>query len=462
MKTSADPKREAALQKILIVEDDELFRGALTDYLEKTYEVLEVESAEEALEVLSKSVPDLILLDLNLPGMDGMQLLSEIKSRWPVPPVIMITAVDDIPRVVESIRKGAFDYLAKPINSQELVLAIERAFESSEWRAELEQRRTLQMVSNGAIKLIGKSDSLENLRQEIAKVAPSDTTILVEGETGTGKELVAQAIHALSPRANKPFVVINCGAIPHDLIESELFGHKQGAFTGATKDSIGKFQLAHRGTLVLDEVAELSPPAQVKLLRVLEERQFYPVGSSELVNADVRVIASTNRNLKQLVEQDNFREDLFFRLHVYKIWVAPLRERPEDIPAIADFFIDGYVRKSNKKNLKFDAGAKEILMKHRWPGNVRELRNVIERAVLFTDGNVIRKENLNFMEVVSAPEFSTDDIRLPESGIALDEVEKSLLKQALELAKYNKSKAAKLLNLTPPAFYYRLEKYGLK
>jgi len=450
------------MKRVLIIEDDELFSQAIRDYLTEDYKVDEVGSAKEALSFLAESGADVALLDINLPDIDGITLLPQIKKNWPVLPIIMMTAVDAVPQVVEAIKKGAFDYLAKPINAQELLVAIERAIEASELQGEVAQRRNLQLVSNRAVRLIGTSKEIENLRLEIAKVGPSDTTLLIEGETGTGKEVVAREMHSASTRAEKPFVALNCGAIPNELMESELFGHKRGAFTGAHKDSEGKFRLAHRGTLLLDEVGELSSTAQVKLLRALEERSFYPVGGTELAEVDVRVIASTNRNLKELVKQGKFREDLLFRINVYAIRIPPLRERPKDIIALAEFFSAQYSKKANKKNVKFSEEAKELLMQHAWKGNVRELRNVIERVVLFTESSTIRKGDLNFIEFSSAPKSEAGVITMPETGLPLEEVEKSLLLQALELAKHNKTKAAKLLNLTPPAFYYRLEKYGLK
>jgi transcriptional regulator with PAS, ATPase and Fis domain len=292
-------------------------------------------------------------------------------------------------------------------------------------------------------------------------VGNSDATVLIEGETGTGKELVARAIHACSPRASGPFVAINCGAIPKDLMESELFGHKKGAFTSAQKDQIGKFQLAHQGTLLLDEVGEMPSDAQIKLLRVLEEQEFYPVGSSELVRVDVRIIASTNKNLKERMEQKLFRDDLFFRLNVYKIHIPPLRKRPEDIICLAEHFVKQFNLKFGKDFQEISAGAKEILLKYPWKGNVRELQNVIERVILCEEGRVVKKEHLSFIEPPSPAQWPTNPFQLPEGGIDLEEVEKNLIRQALELAKYNKTKAAKLLRLTLPTFYYRLQKYGL-
>ena len=448
-------------KSILIVEDDELFREAMQDTLEQKYTIQMAESAEEALTVLSESSYDLVIIDINLPGKNGIDLLSIIKTRWSIP-VIMITAYDSIPQVVDSIKKGAFDYLVKPINAQELLLSLERALESYELQIELEHRRKLQSFADKSIQIIGSSPETKKLRDEAAKVAQTDATVLLEGETGTGKELVAQLIHTGSPRSQRPCVVLNCGAIPENLIESELFGHSKGAFTGAFQDSMGKFELAHRGTLILDEIGELPMEAQVKLLRVLEEQEFYRVGGSRLIKVDVRVIASTNGNLEELAEEGKFRQDLLFRLNVYRIVISPLRHRQEDIIELAEFFIEKFARKSGRDVPTVTSSAQELLLNHHWRGNVRELRNVVERVVLFSKGNTIEKEHLSFIESTAPSRFSAETVQLPSSGIDLEEVEKSLLLQALKLAKYNKSKAAKLLHLTPPTFYYRLEKYDLK
>ncbi len=452
---------EKARRRILVVEDDELFREAVSNTLRESYDIRVCESGAEALGDLAKYNPELVLLDINLPDINGIDVLSQIKIRHPAVPVIMITAYDSIPQVVESIKNGAFTYLTKPINAKQLTVSIEQAIESAELRRELEHRRKLQLDSGKALRIVGTSSQTEEIRKEIIKVAKTDSTVLIEGETGTGKELVAQLIHAGSERAQEPCVVLNCGAIPANLVESELFGHKKGAFTGAIRDSLGKFRLVHRGTLVLDEISELSPEAQVKLLRVLEEQEFYPVGSSQVVNVDVRIIASTNKSLKEMVEQKKFRQDLRFRLDVFKIKIPPLRERTEDILSLAVYFIEHYSIKAGKKAPKISKEAEEQLLNHTWRGNVRELRNVIERIVLFDDVSIIEKRHLYFIDFTSTTELTAVDIRLPESGFDLEEVEKNLLCQALKLARYNKTKAAKLLHLTPPTFYYRLEKYGL-
>lgn len=308
--------KKAIRKKILFVEDDKLFQQMVNDFLEDTYEVILSESAENAFEILGKITPDLILLDIRLPEMDGIEALKRIKTSWPEIPILILTAVDGVATVVEAMKLGAYDYLTKPLVGKELLIKIDRALESLKIKRELEQRRELQLATNKEYQLIGVSAALEKVREQIQIAAASDVTVLIQGETGTGKELVAREIHARSSRASEPFVAVNCGAIPKDLIESEFFGYKKGAFTGAQRNEVGKFQLADHGTLLLDEIGELSFDAQTKLLRVLEEEEFYPVGSTELVRVDVRIIASTNKNLKHLMEQKTFREDLFFRLNV--------------------------------------------------------------------------------------------------------------------------------------------------
>lgn len=454
-------KKKEARKHILLVEDDELYRDALNDYLAEDYHVLEVDSAEKAFAVLQKNPIDLILLDINLPGMNGIEMLKKAKAAWPNLPVVMLTAVNVIPKVVESMKLGAYDFLTKEIDIEELMLTVSRCLEASELKRELEQRRELQLATNTEYPLVGASRALQKIRKEIQILADSGVTVLIEGETGTGKELVARAIHACSPRASSPFVGLNCGAIPKDLIESELFGYQKGAFTGAQKDKAGKFKLANRGTLLLDEIGELPLEAQVKLLRALEEQEFYPVGGNELVRVDVRIVASTNRDLKAMVEAGSFREDLFFRLNVYKLKIPPLRQRPQDIVSLAEYFMQQFNRQFGKRFCEISKDAQEILLLHAWKGNGRELRNVIERVVLFADDTAIKKEHLYFIEKPAPAKPSDASFRLPETGIDLQELEKSLLEQALKLAKFNKTKAAKLLHLTLPTFYYRLQKYGL-
>ncbi|RMF58100.1 MAG: AAA family ATPase, partial [Calditrichaeota bacterium] len=314
---------------------------------------------------------------------------------------------------------------------------------------------------NAEIQLIGSSEIVRKLREEVKVIGATDVTVLIEGETGVGKEVAARAIHAHSQRAERPFIAINCAAIPRALFESELFGHKKGAFTGADSDQPGKFRLAHGGTLFLDEVGEIPREIQSKLLRVLEEKTFYPLGSNTLVHVDVRIICATNADLSKLVEEGKFRRDLYFRLNVYTLKIPPLRERPEDILSLTKYFIKMYNLKFSKSVRSLTPEAKALLLELPWKGNIRELRNTIERAVLFAKGKQIRKEDLAFVEAHQPVRRPASVFELPEEGIDLEELEKNLIKQALEMAKYNKTRAARLLNISPPTLYYRLQKYGL-
>lgn len=443
----------------MLVEDDELFHQAVQDYLGDRYEVVVAVSAEEAITALRKKKPDLILMDVTLPGMNGIEALKQVKQLFPDIPVTMLTALEQIPRVVECMKFGAFDYLSKPVIVEELLASIDRALDAVEIRRELDQRRNLQLLSNREYRLIGSSSEMEKVRKEIGIAASADTPVLIEGETGTGKELVARQIHGISLRATCPFVAINCGAIPRDLIEAEFFGHRKGAFTGAATAEIGKFQLAHGGTLLLDEVGELPPPAQTRLLRVLEEKEFYPVGGNELIRVDVRVIASTNRNLEEMVRGQLFREDLYFRLNVFRIIVPPLRKHPDDIEEIAMHFLQMFNAKFGKSFTRIDPTAQNRLFRYPWKGNIRELRNLMERIVLSYDGPNIREDHLRSLSMVMEP--ARDEMELPEEGLNFEDLEKNLILQALNRANGNKTKAAKLLRMSAPTFYYRLEKYGL-
>jgi DNA-binding NtrC family response regulator len=373
----------------------------------------------------------------------------------------MLTAVDRIAKVVECIKLGAFDYLTKPVIAEELIASIERAVESTEMRRELDQRRKLQLESNREYELIGQSVATATLRKQIETVARTDSPVLLLGETGTGKELTARQIHNCSPRAAGPFVAINCAALPRDLVEAEFFGHKKGSFTGAATSEIGKFQLAHGGTLLLDEIGDLPLEAQSKILRVLEEKQYYPIGSNEIVRVDVRIIASTNRNLKAAVREKAFREDLYFRLNVYTIEIPPLSDRPEDILSLAEHFLHFYNTRFSKDFAFIEPEAAERLLEHPWKGNVRELRNLIERVVLSEEGPVLKKDHLRYLDTSLGPDPSDGMFQLTPKGIDLEELEKRLILQALALANGNKAKAARLLRLSPPTLYYRLEKYGI-
>jgi DNA-binding NtrC family response regulator len=449
-------------RKVLMLEDDALFARSVRRVLDDQYDASTVVKVSEALEAVSKDPPDVILLDMMLQGESGMDLLEAMKERTAEIPVIVLTAVDRVSQVVQAMRAGATDYLTKPCSFDELILAIENAVEHSAMREEVRRRRDLQVEANRQGTILGTSGAIERVRREIATVGPTDATVLVVGETGTGKELVARAIHAASPRASGPFVAVNCGAIPGDLFEAEFFGHRKGAFTGAQSSATGKLRLAHGGTLLLDEVGELPLEAQVKFLRAIEEQEFYPVGSSELVRVDTRIVAATHRDLGEMVAAAEFREDLFFRLNVFQIDVAPLRERPEDVLVLAASFLEHFNQKFRKRVTGLSKGARKVMLDYPWKGNVRELRNVIERSVLTSeDGGEIAEDYLGLLLGRRQAAASPVGFRLPEDGIDLDEVEKSLMEQALERSGGNKSKAARLLNMSSATFYYRVEKYGL-
>lgn len=453
--------RDNQPRRLLLIEDDELFSQALMDYLSPRYSVRSAEDARHAWEQITKEVPELILLDITLPGMDGIALLKSLKERLQHVPVIMLTAMDRIQTVVECMKQGAADYLTKPIISEELLASVERELESQEMKRELDQRRELQLVTNREFRMVGDSPELQKIRHEILVVSRSDSPVLIVGETGTGKELAAREIHTYSSRASGPFVALNCGAIPKDLFETEFFGYKRGAYTGAQAGEIGKFLLANNGTLMLDEIGELPLDAQTKLLRALDEQEFYPVGSTDLTRVNVRVIASTNRSLEQLVRERLFREDLFFRLHVYTIQMPPLRQRQGDILTLTAHFMNHFNTKFGKSFKKLSPQAREVLLSHPWKGNVRELRNLIERVVLSEDGAVIERKHLVGMTSFDLEEAPSSQLKLPEQGVDLEELEKNLILQALEMAHGNKTRAARLLNMSPPTLYYRLEKYGL-
>ena len=448
-------------RKVLILEDDELFARSVKRVLDNHYEVAIVGKVAAALALVAKDPPDVILLDMMLQGESGMDLLEQMQERTAEIPVIVLTAVDRISQVVQAMRAGATDYLTKPVSFDELILAIENAVEQSAMRQEVKRRREAQVEANRERTILGTSAAIERVRREIATVGPTDATVLVVGETGTGKELVARAIHAASPRASGPFVAVNCGAIPGDLFESEFFGYRKGAFTGAQTSSSGKLRLAHGGTLLLDEVGELPFEAQVKFLRAVEEQEFYPVGSTELVRIDTRVIAATHRDLAEMVEEGAFREDLYFRLNVFQLDIPPLRERTEDVLVLAASFIEHFSRKFRKRVTGLSPAARKLMAEYPWKGNVRELRNVIERTVLAGKEGEISEDYLAVLLGRRQAPAEGGPIRLPEDGLDLDEVEKSLMQQAMERAGGNKSKAARLLNMSSATFYYRVEKYGL-
>jgi DNA-binding NtrC family response regulator len=466
--------RQSVDPPILIVEDKDSLRTMLRLALEaQGHTVVEARDQPEAEAALLASHPAVVLSDLRLPEGDGFGVLRASKELDPQLPVIVMTAFGSIQDAVAAMKEGALDFLAKPVNPDHLLLLVERALtqrrlatENMILKDELAQRR-------GAPLIVGDDPKLKQVSVALHRAAATDATVLLEGESGTGKELFARALHALSPRADGPFVAINCAAIPETLLETELFGHEKGAFTGASQRKPGKFELAHRGTLFLDEIGDLPLSMQAKILRALEEKEFERVGGTTPLHVDVRVVAATNRNLKAAVAARQYREDLYFRLSVFPITIPPLRDRPDDIATLARYFIDRFCRDLNKKPLVFSPAAEQELRSYGWPGNVRELQNCIERAAILTEGETIHAHHLNlsFRGPSLAP--PPDDDGGPWSKIDLSgtlgeasrrtllEVERRKIEQALKEAAGSRGRAAEILQVSYKTFTAKLKEHAL-
>ncbi|QIJ71276.1 sigma-54-dependent Fis family transcriptional regulator [Thermosulfuriphilus ammonigenes] len=452
---------------LLIVDDDRSLRQFLDILFSKDgYQVFTAETGKEALKLMEKQPVDVVLADIRMPEMDGLSLLKEIKGRWPQIPVIMITAFASMDTAVSAMREGAFDYVTKPFNLSELRETVARALKKAEKSREGEPKGEQIVQFEG---MVAKSAAMRKIFSLLPKVAQAPSNVLITGESGTGKELIARAIHRLSPRKDRPFVVVNCGGIPANLLESELFGYSRGAFTGATREKKGLFAVAHGGTIFLDEIGELPPELQVKLLRVVQQKSFIPLGETQEIEVDVRIISATNRDLEKEVLAGNFREDLYYRLNVISIHVPPLRERREDIPVLVQYFLDKYARQMGKKVEGISAYALKALEEYDFPGNIRELENIIERSVALETGSLILPESLVLSRSKRQEEGDNGQkdfrITLPEKGLDLEEllakIEMDLLKQALERTGGVKTEAAKLLGLNFRSFRYRLAKYNL-
>jgi two-component system response regulator AtoC len=453
--------------KILVIDDEPILRNSLEVALKTSgYEVLTARTGEEGLEFFRTENPDLILLDHWLPGINGDEVLRRIKVDDPEIPVIVMTAQGSIELAVNSMKMGAFDFLVKPFDLDQMESLIRKGLDRVRLRKEVEWLRAQYQERFRSGGIIGVSQKMKDLLGLAEKLAQSsDTTVLIEGETGTGKELLAEYIHFLSPRSSFPFVPINCGAIPKDLFESELFGYERGAFTGALdKGKLGKVEAAEKGTLFLDEVGELPPPAQVKVLRVLDEKEYFKVGGVEKKNADVRIIAATNRDLESEVKKGNFRDDLYFRLNVVKLHIPPLRDRREDIPPLFRFFIDRFNEQFKKRFIRISQNAEERILSYPWLGNIRELRNTVERIILLEKGDTILGKHLSFLTEKErhSEEMSPLKPMIPPQGIVLDKVEKEYILEALRIKKGNKFQAAKLLGISRSALIYRMGKYRIE
>ncbi len=448
---------------ILIVEDELFQREMLRDHLiREGHRVREAESGDRAVELLKGSSFDLLLLDYRMAGMNGVEVLKEARRLCPDVEAILITAYGAIETAVEAMKAGAADYLTKPIDLEELSLIIERIGRHRTLVREnelLRQELGARGVSSDAIRF--KSPGMAELIQLAGRVAASQATVLIQGETGTGKELMARLVHQLSPRAGRPLVVVNCAAIPESLLESELFGHEKGAFTGAVQRRTGRFEQADGGTLFLDEIGELTPAVQVKLLRFLQEREFQRVGGERTHKSDVRIVCATHRDLEARVREGLFREDLFYRIHVVTLKIPPLRERREDIPILVDHFIERYARENRRNVRGVSREARDLLMRYDYPGNVRELENIIERAVVITRDEVISIHDLPFQECADWAD-SGEASRTGTLHAALEDLERRMIREALQQAESNQSQAARQLGLSERMLRYKLKKYGFK
>lgn len=447
--------------KILVADDEPSHRQMIEAVLTaEGYEVTQAEDGQAAISAVEEKFYDLVIMDVRMPNVDGLQALQNIKQISPGIPVIIMTAYASVGSAVEALKSSAYDYLIKPLDIDELKILVAKALRFHQLEQEniyLKERLNDRFDFSN---IIGRSPSMTRLFEAVALVAPSDATVLIVGESGTGKELIANAIHQNSPRKDQPFIKVNCAALPETLLESELFGHEKGAFTGAMARKQGRFQLAHNSSILLDEVAEMAPTTQAKILRVLQERQFEPVGSTQTIKVDTRVIVATNKNLEKEIQEGRFREDLYYRLNVVTVDVPPLRQRREDIPLLADFFLKQYAEKNRRPIDGFTPRATDLLMRHDWPGNVRELENIIERAVIMARG-----------EMITPMEFPIDlqnlDEDLKESridltpGRSLKEVEKAMILRTLEEVEGNRTHAARILGISRRTLQLKLKEYGI-
>ena len=456
---------------VLIVEDKDSLRTMLRHALEAHgHAVLEARDEPEAIRELRQTRPVVVLTDLKLPVGDGFGILRAAKELDPDLPVVVMTAYGSIQDAVAAVQEGAMDFLAKPVDPDHLLLMVERAIAQRRMMTEYIVLKEELAERRGAPRIIGEDGKLRQVSQQLHRAAATDATVLLEGESGTGKELFARALHALSPRADGPFVAINCAAIPETLLETELFGHEKGAFTGAAQRKPGRFELAHRGTLFLDEIGDLPLALQAKILRALEQKQFERVGGTQSLHVDVRVVAATNRNLKQRVGERQFREDLYFRLSVFPIQIPPLRERGDDVLILARHFVEKFCKDLNKKPLALAQGAIEDLKTYSWPGNVRELQNCIERAVILTEGDAIHQRHLNlsFRDATPAQMQLDPWDQIDLSGTLGDavrrvsaEVERRKIELALKEAGGNKAQAAHALQIGFKVLMQKLRAYGI-
>jgi two-component system, NtrC family, response regulator AtoC len=452
-------------KRVLLIDDEARVRASLKAVLEPTYETIQAVDAQEGLELFRKEAPHLVLLDVILPGTDGLSILQTIRAEARTAPVIMLTGTKSVKTAVDAMKFGAADYLSKPFDVEELRIIVERALNDQELQQEVKQLRA-QVVRRYAFhNLIGKSPSMQDIYTKIEQVADSRTTVLIAGESGTGKELVAKALHYNSSRRERPFIALNCAAIPETLIESELFGHEKGSFTDATARRVGQFELANTGTLFLDEIGDLSAMTQAKLLRILQEREFTRVGGVQSVKVDVRIVAATNKNLEELVRKGQFREDLYYRINVIALYLPPLRERGEDISLLAKHFLAKRTEEDNRPPQEFTKDAVDLLSRYPWPGNVREMENIIEQAFIWSKGSdTITSEHLpTILKNDSRSSSLRDDTLAGRLSLekAVMEFEREIILDALKRTDYVQTHAANLLGISRRMLKYRMDTLGI-
>ena len=453
--------------KILIIDDEKLLRWSLNQNLSKEgYTIIEAETGSEGLKKYDEEGPDITLLDIHLPDISGINVLEQIRAKNPLATIVMITAYGDIQTAVKTIKLGAYDFVEKPFNMEKLNILLKKAAETVSLRNEVRQFKDNLTSKYGFDSIIGQSDEMTKVFDFIEKISKSDsTTVLLQGESGTGKDLVAKVIHYQSARNDRPFMEINCTALPETLIESELFGYEKGAFTDAKMMKKGLFELAHGGTIFLDEIGDMKLATQAKLLKVLENKAFKRIGGVKDIEVNIRIVAATNKNLEKEVKKGDFREDLYYRLKVIPLFLPSLRDKPSDIPLLSKFFIDEFNMEFKKSVKGLSKEAEKCFMQYHWPGNVRELKNVIERAMILESEEYIINDHLP-SELTSPSHLTVENakdmaINIPPGGLDIEEVERQLIKQALEITKGNQTRAAKKLNLTRDALRYRMQKFDL-
>ncbi len=448
---------------ILIIDDEKNQRDILTGYLKKKgFNIFSASNGDEGIKIVQTNLIDIVLSDFKMPGKTGLEVLHEVKKINPKIDFVILTAFGTIENAVTAMRKGAFDYITKPVDLDELDLLIERIIENNSLRSENELLKDQLKEKFKITSIISNSPKMEEVLSVASRVAESKATVLINGENGTGKEVLAKTIHYISPRKDKPFIAVNIPALSENLLESELFGHEKGSFTGADKLRKGRFELADNGTIFLDEIGDIPPLTQVKLLRVLQEQQIERVGGTESIKIDVRIIAATNQNLEKKIKEGSFREDLFYRLNIVSIKIPPLRERREDIFSLIEFFIEKYSKENLKDKFEISKEAADQILKYNFPGNVRELENIIERAVVLARGNTITLKDLpmNVSGFKSEEHFEINDSQTLTDQV--EALEKKLIYDALQNSNGNQTQAGKILGLTERNLRYKMKKYGIQ